>query len=356
MLLIYVGGRHLVVLLALAIAVLAVAAIAPEPTLLSAQAAILGLASRWRTLLDRGVVRRRRLRGVSAGRFGGGTGFRAGRSTSLRQFLAHRNALPRRRLRRASSHERYIRWGGHSCLPKWRIFPGRQNVYPTVLSSAGSCVAAGPLPRAGGCRHRDRRWSHRISPRAGAGQPHERLAAGRWSLSANGRGGVPTAGRGGQLASIEGPEGAPPAVSPPPIRGQVGRPAAGRHGGPGRDFRRIGAGRLAAGAVRSGHCSTSALGCAGPCTAEGGCATTSGCATRLGHGRRQRAASGGRSARAGSASSGRSRPAVIWTAPRAFRSSCRSAAAGELLLELPERFAPTIDRGIFWAANPPGAG
>jgi hypothetical protein len=48
--------------LALGIGILAVAAIAPEPTLLLAQAATLGLAlTLAATLLDRGLARRRRL-------------------------------------------------------------------------------------------------------------------------------------------------------------------------------------------------------------------------------------------------------------------------------------------------------
>ena len=63
MFLIYVPrGRHPAVLLALGIGILAVGAMAPEPTLLLAQAASLGLAlTLAASLVDRGVGRRRRL-------------------------------------------------------------------------------------------------------------------------------------------------------------------------------------------------------------------------------------------------------------------------------------------------------
>ena len=143
MLLIYVPGiRHPAVLLVLGIGILAVGAIAPEPTLLLAQAAILGLgltlaAALWIAAWpgDAGLPAAR------AGRFGGRTGFQpqAAATIACRQSFAHRNS-PSGAAARGGHRAMSVTFGGAD-IPvcrKWRMSPRQtSNVYPTVLSSAG---------------------------------------------------------------------------------------------------------------------------------------------------------------------------------------------------------------------------
>ena len=185
LLLIYVPvSRHPATLLTMGMALLSAGLIAPEPTLLLAQAACLGLVlTLLAGMLERGAARRRRsARPQRAVEFAGGTRFDP-------QWFQGGNARAPTVDRNSPAQSTAAAWGTPSydrsaSFYHWAV--------AELCSDSGRCRRRGPF-----------RIRPSLSSRFWPRKPHEGLAAGRRKVPADRHRGVRAAGGGDEAAGLE---------------------------------------------------------------------------------------------------------------------------------------------------------